>query len=151
MPQIEIECTLKRKGGTKADFAGKVYHFKPLEGDGTDPEVKHVCKFELDDASAIYKFLSIKTAYALVDPDVELPPRPKAPTGQTMAGDKAAGNDGTVKPIVVSDGETEHVLTDMNKEELALLAKNTFAISVHHKWNEQTIIAKIIEKTRGEN
>lgn len=148
---IEIICKLKRKGGTKADFNGKTYHFKPESGDGTDEEVKHSCIFQDEDAVAIYKFLSIKSAYELADPDAELPARPREASGQTMAADKANGGTQEVKPIVVSDGENTYTLTEMEKEDLAALAKNTFGISVHHKWSEQTIIAKIIEKTRDES
>lgn len=141
-----IRCKLKRAGGTKIDnLFGKNYHFRPAADDKSETP-DHVCQVE--DAAAIHRLLRIKEGYELVDPTEELPPAPAAaPKGQTITADKAPVE---AKPIIVSDGETEYNLVEMTLEELRTLANEGFGVKPHHKWTKDTIIAKIIEKTREE-
>jgi hypothetical protein len=144
---VLIISKAKRNGGTKVDLYGKIYHFKPENA--ADPESPHVCPIPDEDARAIYRLLAIKEGFELADPDAKLPAKPKAEPGQTMAGDKAGKKEAAPIIIQAADG-AEINLSELQPEELRALAKDTFQIAVHHKWNDQTVIAKIIEKTRGE-
>lgn len=147
-----VICLLKRKGGTEIDnLFGKNYYFKPESGDGTDPKIPHVCEIPDSDAQALYRLLSIKpTAYVLEDPDADLPPRPKAERGQTIGNETKPKVE--IKPVIITDGEGVEInLTELSPEDLRAVAKDTFGIKVHHKWPDQTVIAKIVEKTRGES
>lgn len=145
---VTIVSKIKRIGGTKIDLLGKKYHFAPPADQKDDPDAKHVCDIPFSDAGAIHRLLTIKDGYELLDPNAEIPARPKADPGQTIGNEKP--KDPANKPIIITDGEKEYNLSEMTPEELRLLAKETFGIQVHHKWNDQTVIAKIIEKTRGE-
>ncbi len=146
---VTIVCKLLRKGGTKVEIAKKTYHFKPESGDGTDPEIEHTCDIPFADSTAIWRLLAIKEAYVLKDMDAELPGKPKAEIGQTIGNEKVDPN--APKPIIITDGDGKQIeLTALSAEDLRMLAKNEFGIEVHHKWKDQTVIAKIIEKTRGE-
>jgi hypothetical protein len=146
-----IVLKLKRKGGTKIPLFDKIYHFKPASGDGTDPEVPHTCDIPDTDARALYRLLAIKEAYELHDPDAVLPSKPKAEPGQTIGNEKVDPN--AAKPVIIKNPDTgeEINLTEMPMEDLAKMAKEQFGIAVHHKWKQPTIIAKIIEKMRGED
>lgn len=146
---VVIKCKLKRAGGSKIELFGKTYHFKPDEKQKDDPEAAHVCAVPATEAAAIYRFLQIKEGYELADPSAELPPKPKADPGQTIGNEKPK-DPIKDKPIIISDGEKEINLTELSPEELRVLARDTFKINCHHKWSDQTVIAKIIEKTRGE-
>lgn len=142
-----IKCLLKRVGGTKVELNGKVYHFKPVAGKADDPDEPHIASVE--DPAHIWRLLSIKEAYALLDPEEPLPARPKAEPGQVAP--FAGKAEKVVTPVkITSDDGTEIILTDLTPEDLRTLARDTFKIVVHHKWSDQTVIAKIIEKTRGE-
>lgn len=144
---VTIVCKLKRAGGTEVPLYGKDYHFKPK--DAADLKAPHICEIPDEDAAQIWRFLQIKEGYELLDPNAKLPPRPTPSASQTMAADKAAAN--TVEPVIIEapDG-TKINLTAMQPEELRAFAKEEFGISVHHKWNDQTVIGKIIERARGE-
>jgi hypothetical protein len=149
MGNIVFVCKPKRKGGTKVELEGKVYHFKPESGDGTDPEIDHTCAIPDTDAGAIWRLLAIKEAYSLQDPDAVLPAKPKV-TGQTIAGNKSS-DPKEVKPTMIANAAGDQInLSVLAPEELRQLAKEEFGIVVHHKWSNQTVIDKIVEKTRGE-
>lgn len=60
---MQIECILKREGGTKAEIGGLEYHFKPLE-DGA-----HVA--DVQEKAHIDRFLSISEAYKLYHGDLK--------------------------------------------------------------------------------
>jgi hypothetical protein len=145
---VSIKCKLRRPGGTKVDLFGKVYHFAP--SNPADPDSAHVCDVPFDDSKAIYRLLQISAGYELVDSDAELPAKPKADPGQTIGNQKKAEEE--IKPIIIQGGDGVEInLTALEPEELRKLAKDEFQIAVHHKWTDATVIAKIIEKTRGEN
>lgn len=144
---ISIICKSRRTGGTKISLYGANYHFKPA--DPNNPEAPHVAAIPFDHARQIYRLLSIRDTYVLEDPNAELPPRPTPEKGQTIASDKAGAADQVKKPIVIKAGDVEYNLAEMDKEELVKLAKEEFDIKVHHKWPEQTLIAKILEAVRA--
>lgn len=140
-----IRCKLIREGGTKVEIHGKTLHFRPATGDQSESP-DHVC--EVENPDSIHRLLKIKEAYELVDPAEELP----APTGKSYGSGQAIANDQAVKekgaPIIISNGEEEINLSDMDLEPLRALAVSAFDIKPHHKWSRETIIAKIIEKNR---
>lgn len=149
---VLIACKQKRAGGSKIPLLGSTFHFKLLDpvADKDNPDADHVAAIPFDRADVIYRLLAIKEGFHLVDPDAELPPRPVKKAGEVVAiGNQKPENE--KKPIIISDGEKEINLAELTPEDLRILARDTFKIAVHHKWNDQTVIAKIIEKTRGEN
>jgi hypothetical protein len=146
---VLIACKQRRGGGSKIPLLGLTVHFKVADDQKDNPEAEHVAAVPFARADVIYRLLAIKEGFHLVDPDAELPPRPAKAVGVTVA----IGNQPAVaekKPILISDGEKEINLAELSAEELRILARDTFKIAVHHKWPDQTVIAKIIEKTRGE-
>ena len=147
MSNTLIKCKLRRAGGTKISLYGKEYHFKPTEADKADPEASHVCAVPNTEAKAIYRLLGIKEGYELVDPAAELPSKPQADKGQTIADDKA--DEGEKDIIIENDGQQIN-LSQMEASELRQLAKEVFKISVHHKWTNATVIGKIIEAMRAD-
>jgi hypothetical protein len=143
---VAIRCTLIREGGTKIDLYGEHYHFKPTSD---KPDAPHVCEIPFEHARQIHRLLSIP-GYVLVDPQAELPPKPSNTSPQTIAADKAApqGN----APVIIKSADGEEInLSALDAEELRALARDTFAIKVHHKWDDKTVIGKIVEATRGED
>lgn len=153
---MKIECILKRKGGTKIELFGKNYHFKPEDAalkqdDPAYMEAQHVC--EIDDDSAIHRLcVGIKEGYKAVDPNAAIPKPTKTVNAQTIINSQTGKVVEPAKPIIITDGEGAEInLSAMEPEALRALAKNTFEINVHHKWPDSTVIAKIVEKTRGEN
>jgi hypothetical protein len=142
---ITLTCLLRRPGGSKPEFGGKTYHFKPV--DPSDPDAPHVCEIPKDDARAIYRFLAIKGAYVQADPTEELPARPAPAAGQTIHSDRAAAAE--VKPIIVMFEGEQHDLNAMEPEALQLFARDKLKLKLHAKWNKQTVIAKIIEAARA--
>jgi hypothetical protein len=145
-----IVCKLKRKGGTKVEgLFGKNYHFKPASGDGLDPEVHHACDIPNEDAAAIHRLLQISTAYELASADEVVPAKPKADPGQTIGNEKVEKKGA---PVIIKNAEGEEInLSELDPEQLRTMARDTFSIKVHHKWPDQTVIAKIVEATRGES
>lgn len=145
---VLIRCKLKRKDGSEINLFDKAYHFKPAAGKEDDPKADHTCAIPFDDAKAIYRLLSIKEGYELVDPDAELPPRPSAEAGQTIAGAAAAVDK---KPVIITNEDGSEInLTALDATALRELARDTFKLKVHHKWTDESVIQKIVEATRGE-
>lgn len=151
---MKIECKLKRKGGTKIELFGAHYHFKPeddkLKAD--DPaymEAAHVC--EITDDSAVHRLcVGIKDGYKAVDPDAVIPRPTKNVQAQTIISSKTGKPVPDVVPVVIESADGEKIeLTALEPEKLRALARDTFNINVHHKWSDTTVIAKIVEKTRG--
>lgn len=143
-----IRCKLIRTGGTKVELNGKILHFQSAADDKSEiPD--HIC--EVENADSIHRLLRIKEGYELVDADEELPAasKPIAGSGQTIANDQGDGKP-SGKPIIISNGDTEINLSEMDLEPLRALAKGDFGINCHHKWAKETIIAKIIEKNRDD-
>lgn len=68
---MDIECILKREGGSKIDIDGTTYHFKPI-ADGA-----HVAAVE--DKTHRNRFLSISEGYQIYDGAVATPPVKTAP------------------------------------------------------------------------
>lgn len=153
---MKIECILKRKGGTKIELFGKNYHFKPEDAalKQDDPlymEAAHVC--EIDDDSAIHRLcVGIKEGYRAVDPNAVIPKPTKTVSANTIMSSKTGKPVEAAKPVIISDGDGNEInLSALEPEALRTLAKGTFEINVHHKWPDSTVIAKIVEKTRGES
>lgn len=90
-------------------------------------------------------------AQAEVHPMVAAQQRAQEQRDAEMAKIAQAKAEADAKPIVISDGENEINLSTMELDELKALAKNSFGITVHHKWKEDTIRAKIVEATRRES
>jgi hypothetical protein len=142
---IAIVCKSKRLGGSKIDLYGESYHFKPADA---SPDAPHVAEIPAAHARQIHRLLSIKDTYELLDPDAELPARPAPEQGQTVAA-AIAGAKPPAAPVIIQSGDEQIDLTTLSREDLAKLAKEEFKIAVHHKWSEQTIIAKVIEAMRA--
>lgn len=72
---MKIVCKVVREGGSKVEFPGKTYHFKP------DPKHEGLHIAEVDDEAHIERLLSITEAYVALDRiDEPLPePEPEAP------------------------------------------------------------------------
>jgi xanthine/CO dehydrogenase XdhC/CoxF family maturation factor len=144
-----IKSKLFRAGGSKISLFGKVYHFKPADAAAKldDKEVDHVCAVPNEDAKAIYKLLSIKEGYELAEPDAELPVKPAPEVGQTIAGDAAKP---TTPDVTIKGQDGEEInLSKMTPEDLRIFAREEFKIIAHHKWKDETVIAKIIEAMRA--
>lgn len=146
---VVIRCKQHRAGGSKIPLLGKTFHFKPDEADKANPDAPHVCAIPFAHADVIYRLLAIKEGFELVDPDAELPGRPKANAGAPVAIGNAKP-EAAKQPITITVEGKEIDLTTLSAEELRVLARDTFKIQVHHKWADQTVVMKIIEKTRGE-
>lgn len=149
-----VKCKIKRKGGTRIELFGREYHFKPANTNlkPEEPayeEADHVC--EVDDPNAIYRLCAqIKEGFALANPDKDTIPAPTRKVGQTIAADKKA--EGEARPVIIRDGNDNEInLTELEPEDLRLLAREEFGIKVHAKWDDKAVIAKIVEKTRGED
>lgn len=146
-PSVLIQCLLKRAGGTEIELYGEHYHFKST--DDANPKAPHVAAIPFDHAAQIHRLLSIPKGYALVDPEAELPGKPKAAQGQTIHADKA-GEAPTAAPVIIEGPNGQSInLTEMERPELAQFAAEHFQIKVHYKWTPQTIIAKIVEAMRA--
>jgi hypothetical protein len=150
----KIVCKLQRKGGTKVEnLFGKTYHFKPeklADKDSVDPEIAHVCDIPNEDAAAIHRLLQITSAYVLASDDEVVPAKPKADPGQTIGNEKVDPK--KAAPVIIKNSDGEEIdLTTLDPEQLRILARDTFQIKVHHKWPDTTVIAKIVEATRGES
>lgn len=147
---VTIVCKAKRKDGTKIDLYGKHYHFKPKNP--ADPESPHVADIPADDARQIYRLLSIKDGYALLDQTQELPPRPSHEQGQTIHNSTPGAAAPAAKPPVIIKTDDEEInLSEKTREELVEFAKENFDLKVHYKWPLETVIAKIVEATRRED
>lgn len=149
-----VVCKLKRKGGTRVELFGREYHFKPADANlkPEDPaytEADHVC--DVKDDNALYRLCTqIKEGYCLANPDKDTIPAPTRKVGQTIAADKKEADE--KKPVIISDGSGNEInLTELETEDLRALATREFGIKVHAKWEDHVVIAKIIEKTRGED
>jgi len=153
---MKIESLLKRKGGTKIELFGKNYHFKPEDAaikveEPAFMEAAHVC--DIDDDSAIHRLcVGIKEGFAPLDRSASIPKPTKTVSAPQVINTKTGKPVEEAKPVIITDGDgTEINLSALEPEALRSLAKNTFEINVHHKWPDSTVIAKIVEKTRGEN
>lgn len=150
-PSVLIQSLIRRAGGTKIELYGEKYHFKP---ESAADDALHVCAIPFDHAAQIHRLLAITSGYALVDPNADLPGKPKAAPVQTIHADKAAAEEdkapAPVEPVTIQgpDGK-DIVLTAMDRPELVQFAKEHFKIAVHHKWSPATIIAKILEAMRA--
>lgn len=135
--------------GSRIPVLGLTLHFKPTEEDKSNPDADHVCAVPFERADVIYRLLAIKEGFHLVDPDAELPPRPsKKPDEVVAIGNQAPASK---KPIMISNGEEQIDLNELSFEALQVLARDTFKLKVHHKWTEQVIIQRIMERVRGED
>lgn len=135
-----IQTTKIRNDGTQIELYGKKYHFKPNDAG------HHVA--EVEDPQAIHRLVvEIPEAYKLYG-DEKLPPLPKKEKSD-QAIDLGSHEPHVPGTMLITDGEQEIDLMTLELEELRMLAKDTFEIQVHHKWNEQTIRNKIVEKTRA--
>lgn len=147
----KIICRAQRPGGTKIELFGEKLHFKPASDKEGEPHVASV-----NGAKAIHRLLGIlegdkSPAFLLADADAPIPAKPKAEPNQTIGNEKPV-DPKDPKPVVIKNGEGEEInLTAMQPAELRELARDVFGIKVHGKWPDQTVIAKIVEKTRGED
>lgn len=149
-PTILIQSLIRRAGGSKIDCAGKTYHFKP--DDASDPDAIHTCAVPIEDAAAIHRFKAIKEGFKILSDEADLPAKPKAEPGQTIAADKADAAAPEVKPVFIKSPDGEEIeLTAMDRETLVAFARDNFGIKAHHKWTDASLIAKIVEATRGED
>lgn len=96
---MQIECKIKRAGGSDIQIAGKTYEFRPDELD------RHVC--DVQDKKAIQRLLSIPEGYRIVGDDDDsidnYPDQVKAdPAGNTLNPGDPLSDD-----IVLDDEEVE--------------------------------------------
>ena len=150
---MKIESKAKRPAGTTINLFGLEFHFKPEDASlkpGT-PEyaaAPHVC--EIGDDSVIHRLcVGIKEGFAPLDRNAVIPQPSRSVPTQSIINSATGQPIEPVKPVIIEcDGEQIN-LTTIEPEALRALAKGTFGINVHHKWNDATVIAKIVEKTRG--
>lgn len=147
----KIVIKAQRAGGTKLELFGEKLHFKPESDKEGAPHVAVV-----NSAQAIHRLLGImegdkSPAFMLADPDATLPAKPKLDPGQTIGNQKPADPKAPAPVIIKSESGEEINLSSLDPAPLRELARDTFGITVHHKWADATVIAKIVEATRGEN
>lgn len=79
---MNIECILRRKGGTVVEMPGKTYHFAPTQDDE-----RHIADVNID--AHVERFLSIREAYRIA----------RTPGAEAVESDATASLRGTVPPI----------------------------------------------------
>lgn len=147
----KIICKAQRPGGTKIELFGEKIHFKPESDKEGEAHVAVV-----NSAQAIHRLLGIlegdnSPAFLLADPKAELPAKPKAEPGQVIGNEKKPDPKAPA-PVIIKNSDGEEInLSSLDPAPLRELARDTFGIAVHHKWSDATVIAKIVEKTRGED
>jgi hypothetical protein len=142
-----IVCKLKRPGGSKVTLNDRKYHFKPAADFKGEPE-EAIHTAEVTEPQDIHRFLKIKEAYCLLDPDEELPPQPTGPLVNTIAGAKAAQVAEQTPVFIESSDGTKINLSDMTFEDLKAMAHTEFKVKVHPRWNRTSVTDKILEAVR---
>ena len=129
---MQIECKLKRPGGTKADIGGVTYHFKPANPN--DPNSPDLC--DVKDKFHAQRFLGIAEAYCLPgDAPMAIAPEPVAPPQA---------------PAPASVAAEETPLEDKSDEELRSIIKEVTGRTPHPNTSREKLIAKIRGEDDGE-
>jgi len=133
---VAIECTLKRKDGSRIDIDGTEYHFQPSEAHGG----RHVCAVSNPDHIAI--FLGISESYKMLgianaDEAKGVARNEKEPDGDAAIAD----------PDPVSDQNEHHntptTIADLTDAELRAHFELTVGRKPNPKAKRETLIAQI--------
>lgn len=149
---MQIECKLKRHGGSKIDVGGTTYHFKPANPN--DPNSPHLC--DVKDKNHAQRFLGISEGYCLPgDAPAQKPAAPVAPppspTDQTVASTEQAPADPATAPVVASTEPSEQVpLEAKSDDELREIIKEATGRYPHPNTSREKLIAKIRGEDDGE-
>ena len=160
---MNIECLLKRPGGTRIALGGTAYHFKPDDLD------RHVASVENPDHSKL--LLGITEGYRSLDP---LPPaqvtladalailRQQFPDADLS---KIAGNvaepapaeteavapvDAATEAVAADDGEDDGAFADMSDDDLRAEFEKLLGRKPHQKMLRETMVAQIIAALSGD-
>lgn len=137
---MQIECKLKRPGGSKIDIGGVTYHFRPENEN--DPHSPHVC--DVKDKRHAQRFLGIPEGYCLPGdapaPESPTPPAPPA-ANETSSGPVDTGNPAP---------STETPLEAKSDDELREIIKEVTGSYPHPKTGREKLIAKIRGEDDGE-
>lgn len=160
---MNIECLLKRPGGTRIALGGTAYHFKP------DDLERHVASVENPDHSKL--LLGITEGYRSLDP---LPPaqvtladalailRQQFPDADLS---KIAGNvaepapaeteavapvDAATEAVAADDGKDDGAFADMSDDDLRAEFEKLLGRKPHQKMLRETMVAQIIAALSGD-
>ena len=160
---MNIECLLKRPGGTRIALGGTAYHFKPDDLD------RHVASVENPDHSKL--LLGITAGYRSLDP---LPPaqvtladalailRQQFPDADLS---KIAGNvaepapaeteavapvDAATEAVAADDDKDDGAFADMSDDDLRAEFEKLLGRKPHQKMLRETMVAQIIAALSGD-
>ena len=160
---MNIECLLKRPGGTRIALGGTAYHFKPDDLD------RHVASVENPDHSKL--LLGITEGYRSLDP---LPPaqvtladalailRQQFPDADLS---KIAGNvaepapaeteavapvDAATEAVAADDDKDDGAFADMSDDDLRAEFEKLLGRKPHQKMLRETMVAQIIAALSGD-
>ncbi len=160
---MNIECLLKRPGGTRIALGGTAYHFKPDDLD------RHVASVENPDHSKL--LLGITEGYRSLDP---LPPaqvtladalailRQQFPdadlskiVGYTAEPAPAeteaiAPVDAATEAVAADDGKDDGAFADMSDDDLRAEFEKLLGRKPHQKMLRETMVAQIIAALSGD-
>ena len=160
---MNIECLLKRPGGTRIALGGTAYHFKPDDLD------RHVASVENPDHSKL--LLGITEGYRSLDP---LPPaqvtvadalailRQQFPDADRskIAGNVAEPAPAETEAVAAVDAATEAVaadagkddgdFADMSDDDLRAEFEKLLGRKPHQKMLRETMVAQIIAALSGD-
>lgn len=147
-----VECTIKRKGGTRASIGKTNYHFEP------DKDGRHVAN--VSDKAHLKAFLMIDAYQPFIEDEDEaddqapeeddepandgegLAPEPADPEGDGDDEDDDTDPDG---PPEEGDPDAAEVLEDMDHGQLIEAYTATFGKAPHPNTKADTLRAKLIE------
>lgn len=160
---MNIECLLKRPGGTRIALGGTAYHFKPDDLD------RHVASVENPDHSKL--LLGITEGYRSLDP---LPPaqvtladalailRQQFPDADLS---KIAGNvaepapaeteavapvDAATEAVAADDDKDDGAFADLSDDDLRAEFEKLLGRKPHQKMLRETMVAQIIAALSGD-
>ena len=150
---MNIECLLKRPGGTRIALGGTAYHFKPDDLD------RHVASVENPDHSKL--LLGITEGYRSLDP---LPPaqvtladalailRQQFPDADLskIAGNVAEPAPAETEAVAADAGKDDGDFADMSDDDLRAEFEKLLGRKPHQKMLRETMVAQIIAALSGE-
>lgn len=101
---MQIECKIKRKGGSDIEVGGKTYEFRP------DELGRHVC--DVQDKKAIQCLMAIPEGYRIVGDDDDSVDSYPAQVKADPAGNTLAPGDPLSDDIVLDDEDVENFSED---------------------------------------
>lgn len=134
---MQIECTIKREGGTRATIGTTTYHFKP------DADGRHVA--EVADPNHITAFLRVG-CYIMDGAEASEPtPQPAAPAPEFGGADEDEDLDEDEEQGEDLDGEPDEgvPLEEWSEGDLIEEYSRVFKKSPHPNTKRETLVAKI--------